>query len=77
MQNWRLYARCRGMDPEWFFPLTESAESGHVRQVKAVCQACPVLEVCRRDALLHHDVHGIRGGMTGPEREDVLRSRAA
>lgn len=72
-QNWRVQARCRGMNSEEFFPVNEALETATVYRAKAVCHACPVLPQCRAEALEVRDVFGVRGGMTGPEREAQLR----
>lgn len=73
MRNWRAHAACRGMETELFFPVSEVAGSARVRRAKAVCESCPVRDACLAEALAARDVHGVRGGMTGPEREAAAR----
>lgn len=76
MDDWRLQARCRGMDPDLFFP--EHGGSGNdTRSAKAVCAECPVSHECL-DFALHnfdtHDDYGVWGGTSVIERR-VLRRR--
>lgn len=67
---WEAYANCRfgGVDTDSFFP--EPGESA-VAQRK-ICAGCSVRDACLADALALRDVHGIRGGMTGWERDHLL-----
>jgi WhiB family redox-sensing transcriptional regulator len=86
--NWDINAACRDFDPELFFPANENdLESAQVAAAKAVCDGCPAEAACLSNALTpfydqygeqFHDVHGVRGGLTGAEREQqIRRSRAA
>jgi WhiB family redox-sensing transcriptional regulator len=43
-------------------------------RAKAVCLACPVLEMCRRHALAVHEPYGIWGGLSEAERENIIKS---
>jgi WhiB family redox-sensing transcriptional regulator len=43
-------------------------------RAKAVCLACPVLELCRRHALAVHEPYGIWGGLSEAERENIIKS---
>jgi hypothetical protein len=47
--DWRHRARCRGEDPELFFPT--GTDEAQVAAAKAVRAACPVLVECRQWAL--------------------------
>lgn len=76
-QHWRDHARCKGMDTELFFPVTEDSDAEPVRRAKSVCAACAVRDTCLAEALAAHDVHGIRGGLAGSERVHLLRRRVA
>jgi WhiB family transcriptional regulator, redox-sensing transcriptional regulator len=74
---WMEDAACRepGVDPELFFPVSESGPG--VRQVaaaRAVCARCPVQRECRDWALQAGEPAGIWGGTT-PEERRLLRSR--
>lgn len=53
---------CRGTDPELWF----SDDRQDQRQAKALCQTCPVLSECRRDAL--GEGYGIFGGLDADGR---------
>jgi WhiB family transcriptional regulator, redox-sensing transcriptional regulator len=74
---WMEDAVCRepGVDPELFFPVSESGAG--VRQVaaaRAVCARCPVQRQCREWALQAGEPAGIWGGTT-PEERRLLRGR--
>lgn len=70
-------AACKGTDnPEVFFP-----PAGHgggtffIERAKATCATCPSATACLQYALTH-DVLGIWGGTTRPERK-LLRDGAS
>lgn len=71
--NWRDHAACREEDPELFFPVGNRDSSTDL--ALSICQDCPVLAQCRREALEIPIPHGIWGGMTQEAREAVLRTR--
>lgn len=63
--SWLDDAACRGMDPDLFFP----DERNTVPPAAALaCSRCAVDDECLADAFATGERHGIRGGMTGPER---------
>lgn len=64
-------ARCRGMDPEFFFP--ERGQS--TAAAKAVCASCPVVVECLQEALdtPSHKDGGIWGGTSERERRYIRR----
>mgnify|MGYP001133972254 CR=1 FL=1 len=65
---WIARGECRHVDPEVFFP-----PKGHSpREAKQVCMSCPVRAECLEWALSTRQEHGISGGMTAREREDLL-----
>lgn len=74
--SWRLDGACASRDPEDFYP-----EGGqrHVRQsyerARVVCAVCPVAERCLNYALDNEERHGMWGGHTPAEREDLLGRR--
>ena len=45
------------------------------RQAKAICQKCPVLKQCLKDAFKNPKLaeYGVRGGMSAHERREVSR----
>lgn len=83
---WREQAACakRGVDPDWFFPEPHhsqgrgvlAAASPGILQAKRVCATCPVAAPCLEYGLTHN-VAGIMGGMTIPERKKERRRRKA
>lgn len=71
--DWRHRARCKGEDPELFFPAgTGSVYDTQIAQAKAVCARCPVIEQCREWALESGE-GGIWGGMSEEERRALRR----
>ena len=71
--TWRDQARCRGMDPQVFHPADED-ELGAAR-AKAICESCPVLELCLELAITTKEKDGVWGGRTALERRRLLRTR--
>jgi len=69
--SWREWARCRGVDPEIFYP-PEEDEALHAKEI---CAECPVREVCLDYALTNREKIGVWGGMTERERRRMLRQR--
>lgn len=45
------------------------------RRAKNMCQKCPVLKQCLKDALNHPELagYGVRGGKSARERQEILR----
>lgn len=76
--DWQLEGSCRGMDSALFFhPDGERGPARARREAKAkqICQACPVLRLCRQHALKVHEPYGVWGGMSEAERDTALRAR--
>jgi WhiB family redox-sensing transcriptional regulator len=76
--DWQMTGSCRGMDSAFFFH--PDGERGPARarreaRAKAVCLACPVLEMCRRHALAVQEPYGIWGGLSESERDNIIKSR--
>ena len=68
-------AACRDYDTNFFFPVKGAASGKALRDIKdakAVCAACPVLEQCRDYILSDHpryeDDYGIYAGLTPEDR---------
>lgn len=68
---WEADAACLGTDPEAFFP----ESGGTTRDGKRVCTACEVRSQCLQYALERNERHGIWGGLSTRER-DQLRGAA-
>ena len=71
--HWRPRARCRGVDPEVFFPRRGDVEG--VKRAREVCAPCPVREQCLADNINRRD--GFYGGLSATERRLLRRERRA
>lgn len=72
--TWRAAAACRSVDPELFFPISDSAKCREqAAEAKAVCSVCPVQRECLAFAMRTRQVHGIWGGTTMTERGGTWR----
>jgi WhiB family transcriptional regulator, redox-sensing transcriptional regulator len=71
--SWRQLARCRGIDPEVFYPVSDDEDAAE--EAKEICALCPVREACLEYALAAREKHGVWGGLTERERRRVLRRR--
>jgi WhiB family redox-sensing transcriptional regulator len=71
--SWREFARCRGVDPEVFYPVSD--DDADAEEAKSICAACPVREPCLEFALSTREKNGVWGGLTERERRRVLRRR--
>lgn len=72
--SWRLRGACTKADPELFFhPEGErdAPKRRRITEAKAVCRACPVMTLCREDAIAKGEEFGIRGGLSESERASV------
>lgn len=74
LPEWHLKAKCRGTDPDLFFP----GRGGSTRPARALCAACPVQAECLEYALLlRPKALGIWGGTTERDRRRLRKERAA
>ena len=74
--RWWELAACRSVDPELFFPVSEIGPARQqVATAKAVCDACPVRQMCLDYALSTRQAHGVWGGLTVEERRVVSARR--
>lgn len=68
INSWRKRAKCRNLPsdelPKFF------GEKGPQNEGKKYCQDCPVISLCSMYAIAH-DEHGIWGGTTRYEREQL------
>jgi len=86
--DWRLRASCGGMADETYsdeasdpFYTPGSHLGGTQRkprpneyaEAKTICARCPVVAECLEDAFATRDYHGYRGGLTGEQRQTMLR----
>lgn len=70
--GWQDRAACADMHGDVFYP-DEDASPELVAAARRVCLTCPVRDSCRAHALLDDEEHGVWGGVTEAER-DELRS---
>lgn len=71
--NWRSQGKCRGMDPQLFYPSADN--SGRVRkEAREACRDCPVINQCY-DYALRNEVYGYWAGLD--ERDRKRRQLAA
>ena len=70
-RGWIASARCRGLQPDLFFPPSEDGEE--VEEAKAICGACPVRVECLAYALEANETFGVWGGTTPGERRRLRR----
>jgi len=70
-QTWRQQARCRGVDPDIFFPVSDDDAD----DAKAICATCPVRQPCLEWALSTREKSGVWGGLTERERRRLVRQR--
>lgn len=71
---------CTTEDVELFYgPEGEvaAARLGREEAAKRVCLGCPIREACLDGALARREQHGVWGGMTTPERKNLLYRAAA
>jgi WhiB family redox-sensing transcriptional regulator len=69
--TWKALGRCRGEDPEMFFPVDGS---GFV-VARELCRRCRVRQACLEYALDQHIEHGVWGGVSERERQRINRLR--
>ena len=70
-QTWRTQARCKGIDPEIFYPISDEESD----EAKSVCATCHVRLACLEYALASRERDGVWGGATERERRRILRQR--
>lgn len=78
MTSWMERAACRdqGIDPELFFPVSESGSAvPQIAAAQAVCARCPVAADCLASALRAGEPSGIWGGTTSAERRLLRREQ--
>jgi WhiB family redox-sensing transcriptional regulator len=63
---WFSRAKCRGEDPDIFFPDPESVNARSMRrEAERYCSGCPVIVKCAEYALKNGEVSGVWGGTAG------------
>jgi WhiB family transcriptional regulator, redox-sensing transcriptional regulator len=69
--TWMDLAACAQVGGDLWFP--ERGEPAG--PAKRVCMTCPVRASCLEYALVHHENHGVWGGLSEHERRDRMRQR--
>ena len=69
--EWMEEARCRGLDPDLFFP----ERGASTREAKGVCAGCGVRAECLEYALANGEKFGVWGGASERERRRIRRKR--
>ena len=70
--SWREMGRCKGEDPEIFYP-EDDEDPGEA--AKAICALCLVREPCLESAIRTREKIGVWGGCTARERRRIIRRR--
>lgn len=65
-ENWRLFAACRGHNPDWWFPEPHQKEARDT--AIRICRTCPVQQQCDLHAEINGERHGIWAGRTSKKR---------
>ena len=70
--HWRHRAACRGEDPELFFPVGDTGPAlRQLAEARSVCRRCPVAGDCLGWALDTGQRHGVWGGLSEHERDQL------
>lgn len=72
---WQSLAACSGLDAELFYAAPRErgqTQQRRERQAKAICRTCPVREQCLQYALGRAEPHGVWGGLSPEEREELI-----
>lgn len=79
-EHWDTQAACKDMDTNDFYVPSDDdrawGRASHIARIpelRAICRACPVRDLCIDDAIRTDDRHGFRGGLTPPERLRLAR----
>lgn len=71
VRDWRKSAACSTADPDLFFPEPDTSDKD-IAKAKEICAACPVKDLCLKEALRSADQVAICGGLTPEEREQLV-----
>lgn len=69
--SWMLFANCRGMDPELFFP----PRGASLEPIREVCRSCACQKACADYAINNGEVFGVWGGLSERERRRIRKAR--
>lgn len=74
--TWQRFARCNTYDTDIFFPPENEAATERAQRellAKRICRDCPVLVLCRTQAIRTQENYGIWGGLAERERLHLRR----
>lgn len=71
--SWKVEGACRWVEPELFYPVSDTDAD----PAKRICGGCRVQETCLEYALSVREFEGVWGGLTGAERKALHRRRRA
>lgn len=75
--DWHKDASCRYEDYDLFFGADSDARPAltvrQIREVRDMCEACPVFTTCLNEALSNVEEYGIWAGTTGRARRKIQR----
>lgn len=71
--EWMDHGACRGQDTTIWFPA--SAQPHVSAAAIAVCNTCPVRNLCLEYAMEHGEAHGVWGGVTERGRQRLRRQQ--
>jgi WhiB family redox-sensing transcriptional regulator len=72
VKNWRDRGRCKGTDPDVFYP---EDDDDPALVAKTICAPCMVREACLEHAITRRERMGVWGGYTAKERRRLIRQR--
>lgn len=72
---WWPNRACEGKDPNLFYA-DETDDARAVDAAKTICDGCPAKQSCLDHAIATREKHGIWGGLTERERDQLRRRRA-
>ena len=72
-EPWMTEAKCRGTDPNLFFPDGPGVSNTTITTAKKVCAECPVRLECLEYANRLHIFDGVWGGLSVTERRGYTR----
>lgn len=76
-EPWWPRGSCASIDPESINEIFFSNGPAEVTYAKSICRRCPVVSECaedvlRRESKMTGDIVGVVGGMSGPERRQIM-----
>ena len=77
LTTWRNRSACLDESPELFFPIGNTGPAlDQIKEAKAVCGRCKVVETCLEWAMQAGQDFGVWGGLSEDERRALKRRNA-